>query len=44
MGLFVYLLFYFPELGQLSGLAAILRFPIQEPSDDDDSSTDSDEE
>ena len=30
--------FYFSELGMLSGVAAILRFPIPEPEEDEDSS------
>ena len=34
--------FTLSELGQLSGLAAILRFPIPDPEDDDDSSSEED--
>ena len=33
-------LYIFSELGQLSGVAAILRFPIPEPETDDDDDED----
>lgn len=34
---------HFPELGELSGVAAILRFPLPEPESDEDDSSSSDE-
>jgi hypothetical protein len=39
-----FLLGFFAELGQLSGVAAILRFPIPEPETDEEDSDSSDGE
>ena len=36
-------LVYFSELGQLSGIAAILRFPIPDPTENEDDDSSSDE-
>lgn len=41
-GKWKFLIIIVSELGQLSGVAAILRFPLPEPDEDSDKNSDSD--